>query len=66
MIGESFVNETVDMMFLALAAGSILYVVVQLIQVAVKLDRSMQLMWGLFAGLIFGFGTELVLVAAGV
>ena len=65
VIGESFVNETVDMMFLALAAGSILYVVVQLLQVAVKLDRNLQLMWGLFAGLIFGLGTELVLVAAG-
>jgi ZIP family zinc transporter len=65
VVGQSFVNETVDMMFLALAAGSILYVIVQLLHVAVKLDRRMQLMWGLFAGLIFGFGTELVLVAAG-
>jgi ZIP family zinc transporter len=65
VIGESFVNETVDMMFLALAAGSILYVVVQLLKVGVKLDRNLQLMWGLFAGVVFGFGTELVLVAAG-
>jgi zinc transporter, ZIP family len=65
VIGESFVNETVDIVFLALAAGSILYVVVQLLQVALKLDRRMQLMWGLFAGVMFGYGTELVLVAAG-
>ncbi|MEX1009078.1 MAG: ZIP family metal transporter [Acidimicrobiia bacterium] len=65
VIGQSFVNETVNMMFLALAAGSILYVIVQLMQVAVKLDRRMQLMWGLFAGLLFGLGTELVLVGAG-
>ncbi len=65
VIGQSFVNETVDMMFLALAAGSILYVIVQLLQVAVKLNRRLELMWGLFAGLLFGFGTELVLVAAG-
>lgn len=65
VIGQSFVNETANMMFLALAAGSILYVIVQLMQVAVKLDRRMQLMWGLFAGLLFGLGTELVLVAAG-
>ena len=40
VIGESFVNETVDMMFLALAAGSILYVIVQLLHVGVKLDRE--------------------------
>jgi ZIP family zinc transporter len=59
------VNETLDMVFLALAAGSILYVVVQLLQVAVKLDRKLHLMWGLFVGLVFGFATELVLVAAG-
>jgi ZIP family zinc transporter len=65
VIGESFVNENVDMMFLALAAGSILYVVVQLLQVALRLDRRLQLMWGLFVGVVFGFGTELVLVAAG-
>ena len=65
VIGESFVNETVDIVFLALAAGSILYVVVQLLQVGLKLDRRMQLMWGLFAGVMFGYGTELVLVAAG-
>ena len=65
VIGESFVNETVDIVFLALAAGSILYVVVQLFHVASKLDRRMQLMWGLFAGVMFGYATELVLVAAG-
>jgi ZIP family zinc transporter len=66
VIGQSFVNETVNIMFLALAAGSILYVIVQLMHVAQKLDRRLQLMWGLFAGLIFGLATELVLVAAGV
>jgi zinc transporter, ZIP family len=66
VIGQSYVDETLDMVFLALAAGSILYVVVQLLQVAVKLDRKLQLMWGLFAGVAFGFGTELVLVAAGI
>jgi zinc transporter, ZIP family len=66
IIGESFVNETVDIVFLALAAGSILYVVVQLLHVALKLDRRMQLMWGLFLGVMFGYATELVLVAAGV
>lgn len=58
-------NETVNMMFLALAAGSVLYVIVQLLNVALKLRHREMLMWGLFTGLIFGLGTELVLVAAG-
>jgi ZIP family zinc transporter len=66
VIGESFVNETVNIMFLALAAGSILYVIVQLLNVALKLGHREMLMWGLFIGLLFGLGTELVLVAAGV
>jgi ZIP family zinc transporter len=65
VIGQSFVNETVNIVFLALAAGSILYVIVQLLNVALKLGHREMLMWGLFTGLIFGLGTELVLVAAG-
>jgi zinc transporter, ZIP family len=66
VIGQSVVDETLDMVFLALAAGSILYVVVQLLQVAIKLDKKVHLMWGLLAGIVFGFATDLVLVAAGV
>jgi len=65
IVGQSFVDETVEMGFLALAAGSILYVIIQLLQVAFKLGHREMLMWGLFAGLVFGFGTELVLVAGG-
>lgn len=65
VVGQSFVNETVNMMFLALAAGSILYVIVQLLNVGFKLGHREMLMWGLFAGVLFGLGTELVLVAAG-
>jgi ZIP family zinc transporter len=65
LIGQSFVNETLDMAFLALAAGSILYVVVQLLHVGFKLAQKEMLMWGLLAGVLLGFGTELVIVAAG-
>ncbi|HEX5588290.1 MAG TPA: ZIP family metal transporter [Acidimicrobiia bacterium] len=65
VIGQSFVDETVNIVFLALAAGSILYVIVQLLNVALKLGHREMLMWGLFVGLLFGLGTELVLVAAG-
>lgn len=65
LIGQSYVNETLNMAFLALAAGSILYVVVQLLYVSFKLAQKEMLMWGLLVGLILGFGTDLVLVAAG-
>jgi len=65
LIGQSFVNDTLEMAFLALAAGSILYVVVQLLHVGFKLAQKEMLMWGLLAGMVLGFGTELVIVAAG-
>ncbi len=65
VIGQSFVDQYVDLAFLGLAAGSILYVVVQLLGVAFKMGHKEMLMWGLFGGLALGAGTELVLVAAG-
>lgn len=66
VIGQAWTNENLEIAFLALAAGSILYVIVQLLRVAAKLDHDqMHVMWGLFAGIVLGLGTELVLVAAG-
>jgi ZIP family zinc transporter len=65
LVGQAWVNTTLGMAFLALAGGSILYVVVQLLRVAQKLDQQEMLMWGLLIGLFAGFATDLVLVAAG-
>ena len=65
LVGQAWVNETLEMAFLALAAGSILYVVVQLLNVGFKLAHKEMLAWGLLAGVVLGFSTELVLVAAG-
>jgi ZIP family zinc transporter len=65
VVGQAWVNETLEMAFLALAAGSILYVVVQLLSVGFRLAHKEMLVWGLFAGVVLGFSTELVLVAAG-
>jgi zinc transporter, ZIP family len=65
IVGQAWVSETLDTAFLALAAGSILYVVVQLLNVGAKLGHKEQLMWGLLLGIVIGFGTDFVLVAAG-
>jgi len=65
LLGQSFVNATVSVAFLALAAGSILYVVVQLLRVAQNLGHRTLMFWGLLLGLILGFGTDFVIVAAG-
>ena len=64
LVGQSFVNETLYLGFLALAAGSILYVIVQLIGVAGKLGRTSLLYWGLLAGLLLGFATDFLVEAA--
>ena len=64
--GRAFVNDAVFLACLALAAGSILYVIVQLLHVAAKLGYKELLMWGLLAGIIAGFATDMVLTVAGV
>jgi ZIP family zinc transporter len=66
LIGQSFINETLYLAFLALAAGSILYVIVQLLRVGDKLGRAQLLYWGLAVGLIAGFATDFIVTAAGV
>ncbi|MDQ1521633.1 MAG: zinc transporter, family [Actinomycetota bacterium] len=65
VIGRSFVNDTIFLAFLALAAGSILYVVIQLLKVAARQGFADLVMWCIFAGLVLGFATDYVLVAAG-
>ena len=66
VVGKSFVNDTLFLAFLALAAGSILYVVIQLLKVASRQPFTELIMWGIFAGIVAGFASDYVLVAAGV
>lgn len=66
VVGNSFVNETMFLAFLALAAGSILYVIVQLLKAAQRLGHPEVMMWGIVLGLLAGFVTDYVLVFAGV
>jgi ZIP family zinc transporter len=65
-LGHGFTSEPVSVAFLTLAAGSILYVVVQLVGVAGKARRSDLLAVGLLLGLLAGFATDAVVTAAGV
>jgi len=65
LLGQSVVNDYLFVAFLALAAGSILYVVIQLLKVAFTLGHKELMMWGILAGLLAGIATDLVLVAAG-
>ena len=53
------------MVFLTLAAGSILFVVLQLLKVAFKAATPQILGWGILAGLMAGFITDMVVTAGG-
>ena len=65
-VGHAFTSEAVSVVFLTLAAGSILYVVVQLIGMAAKSRRMDLLAYGLLIGVVVGFATDAVVTAAGV
>ena len=65
-IGHGFTGEPVSVVFLTLAAGSIIYVITQLLGVAAKAKRSDLLAYGLLIGLVAGFLTDAIVTAAGV
>ena len=64
-LGHSFTSVAVSVVFLTLAAGSILYVVVQLLAVAAKSGYKSLLIYGLLIGLLAGFLTDAIVSAAG-
>jgi zinc transporter, ZIP family len=64
-IGHQFTSDPISVIFLTLAAGSILYVVIQLLGVAQKVGRHRLLAWGVLLGLVAGFATDMVVTAGG-
>jgi ZIP family zinc transporter len=65
-VGHSFTSEPVSVVFLTLAAGSILYVVIQLLAIAGRSTRRELVYAGVLIGLLAGFLTDAVVTAAGV
>jgi zinc transporter, ZIP family len=65
LVGQTWVSEALSVAFLALAAGSILYVVIELLDVCRRGGRKRLVAWGLILGLSLGFATDFVLIAAG-
>ena len=64
-VGSQFTSDAMSVIFLTLAAGSILYVVIQLLGVALKAGRKRLLYYGVLAGLAAGFVTDMVVTAGG-
>ncbi|QEN17322.1 zinc permease [Mycobacterium sp. ELW1] len=65
LVGQRFVSEPVSVAFLGLAAGSILYVVIELLAVARSSGLKMVTSSGLFLGVVAGFATDAIITAAG-
>ena len=65
-LGYSFTSEPLAVAFLTLAAGSLIYVIVQLIGVAARSRRTDLLAYGILIGLLAGFLTDAVVTAGGV
>jgi ZIP family zinc transporter len=65
LVGQRFTDDTISIAFLALAAGSILYVVIELLAVARKMAVKEITTWGLLIGLLAGFLTDAIVTAGG-
>jgi ZIP family zinc transporter len=64
-VGHQFTSDAFSIVFLTLAAGSILYVVIQLTGIALRSPRRGLLYGGVLAGLAAGFVTDMIVTAAG-
>ncbi|MGW7008480.1 ZIP family metal transporter [Streptomyces sp. NPDC054933] len=65
LVGQHLVNDTLSIAFLGLAAGSILYVVIELLAVARKAALKTLTTWCVLVGLLMGFATDAIVTAAG-
>lgn len=64
-VGHNFTSEPVSVVFLTLAAGSIVFVVAQLLGVAARAKRTDLVAYGLLIGLLAGFVTDAIVTAGG-
>jgi ZIP family zinc transporter len=64
-VGHAFTSDALSVVFLTVAAGSILYVIMQLLGVAHRMGSRELLVWGVFIGLTAGFLTDMIVTAAG-
>jgi|SRR3954449_2499800 ZIP family zinc transporter len=65
VVGQAWVSPALAVVFLAVAGGSILYVVIQLLEVCRRAALPRLIGWMLLLGLFLGFATDWILVAAG-
>jgi ZIP family zinc transporter len=64
-VGHNFTSEPVSVIFLTLAAGSIVYVIAQLLGIAARAKRPDLVAYGLLLGILAGFITDAIVSAGG-
>jgi ZIP family zinc transporter len=65
VVGYGFQSEPAFVLCLALAAGSILYVIAELLHVGRSFSRHELAVWGIFLGFLAGYFTDLLLTWGG-
>jgi ZIP family zinc transporter len=66
VLGQAWSSQAITVVFFAIAAGSILYVVQELMAVNRSYGRTVLVTWLVVAGVLLGFATDFVVSAAGV
>ena len=66
VLGQAWSSEAMSVVFFAVAAGSILYVVQELFAVNRRYGHTTLVTWLVLAGILLGFATDFVVSAAGV
>ena len=65
LIGYHFTSTAMSILFLALAAGALIYILGELFHVSRRNGYKSFVGWGIFVGFLFAYFTDLVLIAAG-
>src|SRR6266446_3854673 len=65
VVGIIFHSPQIFILFLALAAGAIIYVVAELLGVAKRFKAPEIVMWGLLLGFLLGYATDLLVTFGG-
>jgi ZIP family zinc transporter len=65
LTGQQVTNDVLSIAFLALAAGSILYVVIELLAVARAMALKEITTWAILLGVVLGFVTDAIVTAGG-
>jgi ZIP family zinc transporter len=66
LLGQAWAGEAATVIFFAVAAGSILYVVKELFAVNRTYGQTVLVTWLVLAGVVLGFATDFITQAAGV